>query len=133
MAVSHQSGTILHHWNDPPTATFSKNKSASSSTVSLALPTPPLTPSIETNDSLARELEHLLEMSSSLVGRNKEMIFTRVRALIKSVEERRITGTSSLGWDVDCRFAESGVGGDDGGCSTGGESCCEGTDCEVDE
>jgi hypothetical protein len=34
-------------------------------------------------------------MSTSLVGRNKEMIFTRVRGLIKSVEERRITGTSS--------------------------------------
>lgn len=72
-------------------------------------------------------------MSTSLVGRNKEMIFTRVRGLIKSVEERRITGTSSLEWDVDCRFAERGVGGDGGGCSTGGENCREGTDCQVDE
>lgn len=92
MAVSHQSGTILQHWNDPPTATFSKNKSAASSTVSLGLPTPPLTPSIETNDQLARDLETLLETPSTLLGRNKDMIFTRVRGLIKSVEERRIPG-----------------------------------------
>jgi len=86
-------------------------------------------------DSLARELEGLLEMASSLVGRNKEMIFTRVRGLIKSVEERRISGTWSLwlGGVDDGRFAESGVGGDGGGCTTGRESRCEGTNCEVNE
>ena len=100
MAVSHQSGTILHHWNDPPATTFAKNKSASSSTVSLGLPTPPVTPSIETSDQLARDLERLLGIPSTLVGRNKDMIFTRVRGLIKSVEERRIPGSSPPSWRV---------------------------------
>ena len=80
MAVSHQSGTILHHWNDPPSTTFTaKNKSASSSTVSFGIPTPPLTPSQEINDSLIRGIRGLLDSPTTLVGRNKDMIFTRVR------------------------------------------------------
>jgi len=93
MVVSHQSGTILNHWNDPPSTTFiTKNKSASSSTVSFGIPTPPLTPSFENNDSLVRGIQGLLNSPTTLVGRNKDMIFTRVRGLIKSIEEHKIPG-----------------------------------------
>lgn len=95
MAVSHQSGTILHHWNDPPTTTFTKPKSAASSsttTISLGIPTPPLTPFQEIHDGLISGLEGLLNASTTLNGRNKEMIFTRIRGLIKSVEERTVSG-----------------------------------------
>jgi hypothetical protein len=93
MATSHQSGTILHHWNDPPSTTFTtKNKSACSSTVSFGIPTPPLTPSQEINDSLICGIQGLLNSPTTLVGRNKDMIFTRVRGLIKSIEERKIPG-----------------------------------------
>ena len=93
MTVSHQSGTILHHWNDPPSTSFStKNKSATSSTVSLGIPTPPLTPSQEINDNLIYGIESLLDSPTTLVGRNKDMIFTRVRGLIKSIQERKIPG-----------------------------------------
>lgn len=94
MAVSHQSGTILQHWNDPPSSTFTKNKSASSSTVSLGLPTPPLTPFQEVNEDLACDLKGLLELRTNLVGRTKDMIYTRIRGLIKTVEERRLPGFS---------------------------------------
>ena len=94
MAVSHQSGVILHHWNDPPTTFTTKNKSASSSTVSLGLPTPPATPSIEGQDELVRGLSSLLQLSTSLAGRNKDMIFGRIRGLVKSIEDRKVTGMS---------------------------------------
>lgn len=102
MAVSHQSGIILHHWNDPPTTTFiqkpnNKPPSSLSSPISLiGIPTPPLTPSQEHIDNtLINGLHELLNVPTNLLGRNKEMIFTRVRGLIKSLEERRIPGTSS--------------------------------------
>jgi hypothetical protein len=93
MAVSHQSGTIVQHWNDPPTTTFTKNKSAMSSSVSLGIPTPPATPS-QDNDGLSRALTSLLSMPTSLAGRNRDMIFTRIRSLIKSVDECQIPGIS---------------------------------------
>ena len=94
MTVSHQSGTILHHWNDPPSTTFiTNNKSASSSTVSFGIPTPPLTPSQEINDTLISVIQGILDSPTTLVGRNKDMIFTRVRVLIKSIEERKIPCT----------------------------------------
>jgi len=98
MAVSHQSGVILHHWNDPPQTTFTtKNKSASSSTVSLVgIPTPPATPSIEGHDELTRGLSNLLNMSTSLVGRNRDMIFGRISGLIKSIEEHKVSGIHLL-------------------------------------
>jgi len=92
MAVSHQSGVILQHWNDPPPTFTTKNKSASSSTTSLGLPTPPRTPSIEGQDELIRGLNNLLHFSTSLAGRNKEMIFERIRGLVKSIEDRKVTG-----------------------------------------
>jgi hypothetical protein len=96
MAVSHQSGVILHHWNDPPTNTFTKNKSAMSSNTSLAagIPTPPATPSMESNDVVVAGLNRLLSAPSKLNGRNKEMIFTRIRGLIKSIEEKMVPGKS---------------------------------------
>jgi hypothetical protein len=96
MAVSHQSGTILQHWNDPPTTTFTKSKSAMSSTTTLGLPTPPATPSQEGNGVLVGGLTALLALPSTLVGRNRDMIFARIRVLIKSVEECKITGISCV-------------------------------------
>ncbi len=98
MAVSHQSGTILHHWNDPPSTTFTATNTKSASSVSFGIPTPPLTPSQEINDTLVRGLQGLLDSPTNLVGRNKDMIFTRVRGLIKSIEERKIPGI----FDVEC-------------------------------
>jgi hypothetical protein len=56
------------------------------------LPTPPLTPFQDANESLARDLKGLLESRTNLVGRTKDMIFTRVQGLIKTVEERRLPG-----------------------------------------
>jgi len=91
--VSHQSGTILHHWNDAPTKFIVKNKAATSSTPSFGIPTPPATPSVETErDGLVSGLGSLLEMESGLVGRNKEMVFARIRALMKSIEEGKVSG-----------------------------------------
>jgi hypothetical protein len=93
MAVSHQKGVILNHWNDCPATAFVKNKSAASSTLSLGLPTPPATPSIENSGVLEGGLRGLLNIPSRLTGRNKEMIFARIQALIKSIEEGKISGT----------------------------------------
>lgn len=107
MAVSHQSGTILHHWNDAPTKFIVKNKSAASSTTSLVsgIPTPPATPSQESaGNEVAAGLRGLLNMESGLAGRNREMVFARIRALIKSIEEGKVSGSplspyrSLLGW-----------------------------------
>lgn len=90
---SHQTGVILNHWNDCPNTVFIKNKSASNSSTNLGLPTPPTTPSLD-NESLILRLQSLLDMSTRLNGRNKEMIFTRIQILIKSIEERKVPGIS---------------------------------------
>ena len=94
MAGSHQSGTIPHHWNDPPSTTFTitKSKQSTRSNFTNCIPTPPLTPFQETTDGLVRGLEGLLNCPTSLVGRNKDMIFARVRGIIKSLEEQKIPG-----------------------------------------
>ena len=93
MAVSHQSGVIHQHWNDPPPATFATKTPTPSSTP--ALPTPPMTPSIERTSTpeLIRGLQELLGIPSMLVGRNKEMVFTRVRGLIRDIQEGKMPGT----------------------------------------
>jgi len=96
MAVSHQTGVILNHWNDCPTTAFVKNKSATSSTTSLAtaFPTPPATPFQEKNDNetLVNGLAGLLNLPTRLQGRNKEMIVSRIQGLIKSIQERKVSG-----------------------------------------
>lgn len=93
MAVSHQSGTILHHWNDAPAKLIVKNKSTVSSTTSFGIPTPPATPSVETGrDALISGLGSLLEMENGLGGRNREMVFARLRALMRSIEEGKVSG-----------------------------------------
>jgi len=97
MAVSHQSGTILHHWNDAPTKFIVKNKSAASSTTTLGIPTPPATPSQDAgNVGIASGLQGLLDMPSALVGRNREMVFARIRTLIKNIEDGKVTGASAF-------------------------------------
>jgi len=99
MTLSHQSGVIHQHWNDPPLATFATKSLTPSSTP--ALPTPPMTPSIERTSTpeLIRGLQELLGIPSMLVGRNKEMIFTRVRGLIRDIEEGKIPGTPLIRLD----------------------------------
>jgi hypothetical protein len=92
MAVSHQSGVIENHWNDPPATTFSKPPTPSTTP---GLPTPPQTPGIEGAD-LVVGLDGLLALPSNLAGRNREMIFGRVRGLIKALEEGTIPGTSAV-------------------------------------
>jgi hypothetical protein len=114
MAVSHQSGTILQHWNDPPPTTFAKSKSATSSTTTLGLPTPPATPSQEGNGVLVCSLSALLALPSTLLGRNRDMIFARIQMLIKSVEECKITGISCV--MVLIRFPVRCAGRDFEGC-----------------
>jgi hypothetical protein len=139
MAVSHQSGTILHHWNDAPTKFIVKNKSAASSTISLTgIPTPPATPSQETrNESVVSGLNGLLDMSNGLIGRNREMVFARIRTLIKNVEEGKVSGTLPLlCWDkvlMMCRFTVRGIGGRVGGCVEGRQGYCQGESCSDDE
>jgi hypothetical protein len=93
MAVSHQSGVIENHWNDPPATTFSKPPTPSTTP---GLPTPPQTPGIEGTDVVAG-LERLLSLPSHLTGRNCELIFGRVRGLIKALEEGKIPGPNSSG------------------------------------
>jgi hypothetical protein len=88
MAVSHQSGVIENHWNDPPATTFSKPPTPSTTP---GLPTPPQTPGIEGADLVAG-LEDLLALPSHLAGRNREMVFGRVRGFIKALEEGKIPG-----------------------------------------
>ena len=107
--MSHQSGTILHHWNDPP-STIIKNRSAASSVTSLGvIPTPPRTPSADKNE-LARGLTGLLNMPSSLIGRNKDMVFAKVQGLIKTVEDQKLPGSLCWGFVVNGRFTEDRIG-----------------------
>jgi hypothetical protein len=98
MAVSHQSGTILHHWNDAPSTIFSsRTSSPAASTVSLGIPTPPATPSQENNEALVCGLNGILAIPTTLAGRNKEMIFAKIRTLIKSLQDQRIPGRNGSG------------------------------------
>jgi hypothetical protein len=82
---------IENHWNDPPATTFSKPPTPSTTP---GLPTPPQTPGIEGTDLVAR-LDELLALPSNLAGKNREMIFGRVRGLIKALEEDTIPGTAN--------------------------------------
>jgi hypothetical protein len=71
-------------------------------------------------------------MPTTLAGRNKEMIFARIRTLIKALQEQRIPGIR-ISDGADSRFTDYWVRRGTSGDWKGRQGYCSGKSCEDDE
>jgi hypothetical protein len=75
MTVSHQSGTITSHWNDPPVTTFAKL------TPTFAAQAPDSSADGSSQVALVDALSHLMALPTRLPVRNKLLLHQRLESL----------------------------------------------------